>query len=69
MEDNDLEAPGPCTLGPQGSEQLSVVSMLGAGIRCDGPDTTEVSQEPGQPPGQPGRICRYLCRGGPEPPV
>ena len=34
MEDSHLEAPGPRSLGPQGSERLSVVSTLGAGIRC-----------------------------------
>lgn len=42
MEDSHLEAPGPRSLGPQGSERLSVVSTLGAGIRCDAPGTTVV---------------------------
>lgn len=69
MEDKGLEAPGPCSLGPQGSERRSVVSTLGAGIRRDASGTTEVGQEPGQPPGQPGRTRLHLRRGGPEPPV
>lgn len=61
MEDSHLEAPGPRSLGPQGSERLSVVSTLGASIRCDAPGTTVVSREPGLPPGQPGRTCLHVC--------
>lgn len=39
--------PGPRSLGPQGSERLSVVGMLGAGIRRDAPGTRWSVGRPG----------------------